>query len=390
MKIIILRYGEINLKGNNRALFERALHNNLVVKLENIDYKLTKKRNRIFLEVKEEDVDKVRYAIDRTPGVENYSVADITETDFDAINDLALKLFQTDKPVFRVTVKRSYKAFPYNSQELAQKIGASILIANDGLPGMKVKMKDADQEIGIEVHEKETYIYDDKISAMGGLPIGSGGRGLVLLSGGIDSPVAAIETMKRGVKVSCIHFTTPPYTTEKALEKVIDLVEKLKEFDPGIKLYEVPLTKMQLAINENTNNRFALLLMRRMMFRKASAFSRQKKYDMLITGESLGQVASQTIESITLTNMVSEVPVIRPLITYNKNDIIKIARQYDTYEISIIPFEDACTVFAPKKPIIKPKLDETLKEEAKFDYEVLLDELAVEERTKDQLIDEFL
>lgn len=395
MKTLILRYGEINLKGNNRNLFERALLDNLNKKLNFFELKdkttIIRKRNRIFIDFEIIDEEKITTIATTLPGIENYSITKKIKTDLELIKQEAINLFDKTKPNFRVTVKRSYKEFPKNSQELAKDVGASILIFNDGLKGMKVSMKDFEQEIGIEVHQDNTYLYNEKKTAMGGLPIGSSGKGLVLLSGGIDSPVACIEAMKRGIKIDCIHFSTPPYTTEGAKNKVQDLVQIIRKFDPDIQLLECELTNLQLLIKEKTEDKYSLLLMRRMMYRKASSYALNNKYSMIITGESIGQVASQTIESITMTNMVSLVPVIRPLITFNKNEIITIARKYSTYETSIMPFEDACTVFAPKKPIIKPTLENTLKEEEKIDYETELEKLLVKSINKNQsLIDSYL
>lgn len=391
MKILILRYGEINLKGKNRNFFERALSTNLDKKLKKYDCNIQKQRNRIFLEVADADLSNVLETVQATPGIENISIADECDSTYDAIKEKAKELFNTSKPIFRVSTKRSDKKFPFTSQELSKKIGGEILRANDGLKGLKVSLKDYKQEIGIEITGKKTYIFHKKIPGIGGLPIGSGGRGIVLLSGGIDSPVAAISAMKRGIKIDCMHFSTPPYTSEKVLEKIKTLIEKLKVFDPDIKLFEVNLTEMQLAIKEYTTNKFALLLMRRMMYRHTSNFAKKKKYQMILTGESIGQVASQTIESITLTNMVSSVPIIRPLITFNKNEIIEIAQKYNTYETSIIPYEDACTVFAPQRPVIKPELEETLEEEKKFPYTEYLDRInTIEIKKKNSLIDEYI
>ena len=235
----------------------------------------------------------------------------------------------------------------------------------------------------IEILNEYSFIFFETHLAMGGLPIGSSGRGIVLLSGGIDSPVAAIESMKRGIKINCAHFHTPPYTTQKALEKVGKLVEILKEYDPDVKLFNFNITQLQLEIQDKCIDSYGLLLMRRMMFRKVTEICEKDKYDMIITGESIGQVASQTIENLTLTNLVTPFVIIRPLITFNKSEIIIKSEKYGTYETSIEPYEDACSVFAPQKPKIKGKIEEIKKEEDKINFKTYLEEIEKEEYKKE-------
>lgn len=390
MKSILLRYGEINLKGNNRKFFERCVISSIKKKTKGYKCVVQTLRNRTIVEVKEEDANELYEKFLKIPGIENISLADKCDSDYDSIKEKVLEVFDTSKPVFRVSTKRSDKKFPHTSQEFSKLMGGEILKKNDGLNGMKVSLKDYEQEIGIEILKNHTYIFHSKSQAMGGLPIGSSGKGLVLLSGGIDSPVAAIEAMKRGIKIHCVHFSTPPYTSKESIEKVKSLVEILKEYDEDIKFYNFNITDMQVEIKEKCNDRFSLLLMRRMMYRKTSLLCKKLKCKMIITGESIGQVASQTIESITMTNMVATVPVIRPLITFNKQEIISLAKKYNTYETSIIPFEDACVIFAPKRPETKPKLEDVLLEEEKFDYEKYLNLVNLEEEKVKISIEEFL
>ncbi len=390
MKSLVLRYGEINLKGNNRKFFERSLISSIKKKTKGYNCRVQTLRNRTIVEVDINQADELFEKLLKVPGIENISLADKCESDYDSIKAKVLEVFDPSKPVFRVSTKRSDKKFPYTSQEFSKLMGGEILKANDGLENMCVSMMNFEQEIGIEILKNQTYVFHKKTQAMGGLPIGTGGKGLVLLSGGIDSPVSAIEAMKRGVKVSCVHFSTPPYTTKESINKVKSLVEVLREFDEDIKFYNFNITDMQLEIKEKCDDRYTLLLMRRMMYRKTSLLCKKLKCKMIITGESIGQVASQTIESITMTNMVSEVPVIRPLITFNKEEIITLAKKYGTYDISIIPFEDACTVFAPKKPETKPVLKDVLAQEEKFDYEKYLDLINLEEEKQKINIEEFI
>lgn len=392
-RYIILRYGEINLKGKNRSFFERVLLSNIKKKLKNENAKIFRLRNRVIIEVNKEDTEHITTKFLKMPGIENLSIGVKVDTDYEKIKELALELFDTTKPKFRVSTKRSYKGFEYTSQDTSKMIGGEILKANDGLEGMHVSLKEYDQEITIEILEHDTFIFHETLTAMGGLPVGSSGRGIVLLSGGIDSPVAAIEAMKRGIKVDCAHFYTPPYTSEKALEKVGRLVKILKEYDEDIKLFNFNITDIQLEIKKKCKDSYGLILMRRMMFRKVNEMCLENDYKMIITGESIGQVASQTIENLSLVNMISLVPIIRPLIAHNKNEIITKAKKYGTYETSIEPFEDACSVFAPQKPQTKGKLEEVLIEEEKIEYEEFLKQIIVnkyEEKIKENKIDRFL
>ncbi len=390
MKSLVLRYGEINLKGNNRKFFERSLISSIKKKTKGYNCRVQTLRNRSIIEVDINQADELFEKLLKVPGIENISLADKCESNYDSIKEKVLEVFDTSKPVFRVSTKRSDKNFAYTSQEFSKLMGGEILKANDGLENMCVSMKNYEQEIGIEILKNQTYVFHKKTQAMGGLPIGTGGKALVLLSGGIDSPVSAIEAMKRGVKVNCVHFSTPPYTTKESINKVKSLVEVLKEYDEDIKFYNFNITDMQLEIKEKCDDRYTLLLMRRMMYRKTSLLCKKLKCKMIVTGESIGQVASQTIESITMTNMVSDVPVIRPLITFNKQEIITLAKKYGTYDISIIPFEDACTVFAPKRPETKPELKDVLIQEEKFDYKKYLDLIKLEEEKEKINIEEFI
>ncbi len=391
-KFIILRYGEINLKGKNRNFFDRILKKNIKNKIRgkfvNVDYL----RNRVIIEVEEENITYLFDSLKKLPGIENLSIAQKTNSTYDCIKQLVLEVFDQNKPVFRVSTKRSDKNFPYNSQEMSKKIGGEILRHYDGMDNICVSMKNFEQEISIEILSDYTYIVHNTVSGMGGLPVGSSGKGIVLLSGGIDSPVSAIEAMKRGIKIDCVHFHTPPYTTPKALEKVADLVKIIQEYDSTVKLINYNITELQLDIKDKCKDSYALILMRRMMFRIANKLCLDEGYQLIITGESIGQVASQTIENISLTNMLSAVPVIRPLVTMNKNEIITKAKRYNTYETSIEPYDDACSVFAPKRPIIKGVLEDVTKEESKFDVNKYLNTIQKEEYQvkEENLLDEFL
>lgn len=388
MKVLVLRYGEINLKGKNRNLFERILFKNISLQLEDYKYELKKERNRIYLYI-DNDYEVMLDSVKRIPGIQNISLADVCDSDIESIKDLVLLKFNSEKKIFAIRVRRGDKKFEYTSQETEQIVGSHMF---KNFNDLKVNLTKNEQEINIEIRKSKTFVFTEKIDGMGGLPIGSGGYGIVLLSGGIDSPVAAIECMKRGVRVDCLHFHTPPYTSEKALSKVADLICELKKYDKRIKLYTSNITDLQLNIKDNCKDSFSLLMMRRSMYKLVDKFALDNNYQMIITGESLGQVASQTIESITMTNMVTILPVIRPLITTNKMDIIKLASRYNTYDISIQPYDDACSIFAPKKPVIKPKLEETEFQEQKINVDLLNDVEIVEVQLneKDTLLNEYL
>ncbi len=379
MKIILIRYGELTLKGKNRKQFERTLYNNIQKQLSDFELKYRKDHNRIYIEIN--DVDKypeIKTILKKIPGIHSFSIADVTTHDLEDIKRVALANFDTTKPVFKVEAKRSNKLFPLKSPELARVVGGHILINNDGLNGMRVDMKNPQQLIKVEIQNDYSYVFHTNETAMGGLPIGTAGRGLVLLSGGIDSPVAAVEAMKRGLKIDCIHFSSPPYTNEQSLQKVKDLAKVLQTYDKDIKLYNAHFTDIQLAIHQNCAPKYEVTILRRMMLRQASKLAKQIKAQVLITGESLGQVASQTIASMNVTNQTVPDLILRPLITMDKLQIIELAKNIGTYELSILPFEDCCVVFLPKNPSTNPKLDEVIVEEDKFEYQEMISATQIE------------
>jgi len=389
MKIILVRYGELTLKGKNRSEFERVLYNNIKKQLSEFDVSFYKDRNRIYLEIENENrFEEIQKILKIIPGIHNFSIADVCETDIEVIKDIALKNFDKSKPNFKVETKRTHKMFPMLSQEVSKTVGAHILINNDGLKDMKVNVKNPDQTLNIEVQEKRSFVFHKNIKGMGGLPIGTAGRGVVLLSGGIDSPVAAILAMKRGLKIHCIHFSSPPYTNEQSLQKVKDLLSVLHNYDKDIKLFNVSFTDLQLAIHDHCWDKYEITILRRMMLRQAERLAIRLKAGVLITGESLGQVASQTITSMNVTNEVTNMLVLRPLITMDKSEIIAIAKSVGSYEISILPFEDCCVLFLPKNPSTAPKLDQVLAEENKIDFEKYLEENPIEIIKYDIIINE--
>ncbi len=386
MKVILIRFGELTLKGKNRKEFERILYNNLVKQLSDFDLTFRKDRNRIYINIKDlSTFDEVTEVIKKVPGIMSFSIADICDIDIDIIKDVALKNFDTKNPVFKVNTKRSNKDFNFTSQDISRMVGGHILFNNNGLEGMKVDVKNPLQEINIEIQKDNAYVFHKKIMGMGGLPIGTAGKGVVLLSGGIDSPVAAIQAMKRGLKVTCLHFSSPPYTSEEALKKVLDLVSVLQQYDKDIKFFDCNFSELQLKIHQECMDKYEVTILRRMMLRQAKILADRLKAKVIITGESLGQVASQTIEGMYVSDNTVDTLILRPLISMDKSEIIILSKLYNTYDISIRPFEDCCTIFVPKNPATKPKLDEVIKEENRFDYEEFINNSKVDQYTYQDL-----
>lgn len=397
MKVILIRYGELTLKGKNRKQFERTLYNNIQKQLDGFDLKFKKDHNRIYLTIEnEETYGEIRTILKRIPGIHSFSIADVCEKELDAIKAVALENFDKTNPVFKVETKRSDKRYPMTSQEVSRAVGAHILVNNNGLEGMKVDVRNPKQLVRIEIQNDQAYVFHTTERAMGGLPIGTAGRGVVLLSGGIDSPVAAVEAMKRGLKIDCMHFSSPPYTNEQALQKVKDLTKVLHQYDRDIKLYNANFSDIQLAIHRECDDKYEVTILRRMMLRQASKLARKTKAKVLVTGESLGQVASQTIASMSVTNQTVDDLIIRPLITMDKLQIIEIAKNIGTYDISILPYEDCCVIFLPKNPSTNPKLDEVIHEENKIDYKTMIEETDVtvdkyaDLHESERLIDKFI
>lgn len=379
MKYILIRYGELTLKGKNRFEFERRLLNNIKNQLQDYDLKIKKDRNRIYIEkVDAHIIEEVSDILKNVPGVHSFAIADICEPTLQAIKDVALENFDRSKPEFRVTVKRLDKQFEMMSDAIQREVGAHLLINNDGLEGLKVKLKKPEQEIKIEIHKDAAYVFSKHILAIGGLPIKSSGRAVVLLSGGIDSPVAAILAMKRGLKVTLCHFSSPPYTTEKALEKVLDLTRELQKFDKSIKLFNFKVTDLQVEINKACKDSMQVVLLRRMMLRIIDNYFDRIPNRTIVTGENLAQVASQTLESMYVTNSTTPSLILRPLLTYDKQEIIELAIKYNTYDISIRPYDDCCVMFLPKNPATQPKMDVVIAEESKLDYMTFIENIECE------------
>lgn len=370
---IIIRYCEIHLKGKNRGYFEKLLKENIKRSLKGIELTFSTMHSRYLIEdFSDSDYEIITDKLRKIAGIHTFSRALVVDSNLEDIYE-ACKLLCKDKfGTFKVDTNRADKSFSPNSMQVSMILGGRLL--ND-FPTLSVDVKTPDFTVYVDIREDgKTFVYNEVEHCISGMPVGSAGKGLLLISGGIDSPVAGYMMCKRGMKLNCLHFHSFPYTGAAAKEKVIDLTKKIGEYNGGITLNIVSFTHIQEAIHENCPEEFMITLMRRFMMRIAERVAKQHGDQAIITGESLGQVASQTIESITSSNSVVTMPVLRPLIAFDKIDIIDISRKIDTYETSILPYEDCCTVFLPKFPAIKPNLEKVIKAESKLDVEGLINE----------------
>lgn len=372
MNTILIRYGEIFLKGNNRGYFESALAKNIRAALENFKFKFVRAQNRFLLEDYDEAYETdIIDKLTKIFGIHSVSVAVKVKSTEEELEKAAVLMMKDKSGTFRVTVNRADKKIQKSSMELAAQLGGAVLESN---PNLTVNLHVFDTDLYVDIRENgRSYLFTDKIMGAGGMPVGTAGAGMVLLSGGIDSPVAAYMMAKRGLKLHAIHFHSAPYTSEMAKQKVVDLAGIVKNYSGPIVLHVIPFTDVQLKIHEKCPAELMITIMRRFMMRIAERIAKANSCGALITGESLGQVASQTMESITVTNgVIEDLPVFRPLIGMDKTEIMDIARNIDTYDTSILPYEDCCTVFLPKNPVIRPKLETVLKAEAKLDVGTLI------------------
>lgn len=372
--LILLKYGEIALKGLNRPAFERKLTDNIASTLAKLGrFSIKRAQSTVYVEPLEDKID-MQEAIARLRkvfGIVNICPVMRCEKEMDAITQTALACLHEmplNGKTFKVEAKREDKQFPFNSPQICRELGGRIL---DALPELKVDVHHPDILVQVEIR-RDAYVYTDKISGAGGMPVGSSGRAALLLSGGIDSPVAGYMIAKRGVTLDAVHFHSHPYTSDRAKEKVIELAQILSAYTGQIKLHVVPFTDIQLAIIEKCPREYLTIIMRRIMMRIAERIANSTGAQALITGESIGQVASQTMESLACTNAAVSLPVFRPCIGMDKEEIVRISKQIDTYATSIQPYEDCCTIFVPKHPKTKPKLAEIAEAEQALDQ---LDEM---------------
>ena len=368
-KIILIKYGELTTKKNNRNLFINLLYENIKNKLKNYDVKIVKNRVRMFIETND-NIDEIVNILSNIFGIHSIVVAYKVDNNIDSIKTNVLDIVKNiEFKTFKVETKRSDKRFPIPSMEFNNVIGGLIL---KNISNVKVDVHNPEYELKIEIREDYAYIYTKELKGAGGYPVGVAGKGLLMLSGGIDSPVAGYLAMKRGIKIECIYFESPPHTSIQAKNKVKKLVEKLSKYNSNIVLNIINFTEIQEAIYKYCPKEYMITIMRRMMYRISEQVARKRKALVIINGESVGQVASQTLNSMNVINNVTNYPVIRPVSCLDKLEIIDISKKIDTYETSILPYEDCCTIFLPKHPVINPILENAINYENNFDYEKLI------------------
>lgn len=377
-KVFLVKYGEIALKGLNKPYFERMLINQIKSRLKSFNViDIYKSDGIVYVKMDEKESDSlVIEEIRKVFGIAYISLSYETDTDIEMISKSAVEYVNNlmkEKKIktFKVETRRGYKQFPLKSPEISTLVGASILKETQDI---LVDVHDPDYRIYIDVRKEKSYIYSEKVPGHGGLPLGTNGKGLLLLSGGIDSPVAGWMIAKRGMQIEAVHFHSYPFTSERAKEKVMDLAEIMTQYCGRIRVHHVNLLNIQQQIAEKCPEAELVILSRRLMMKIAERIAKSNRCDALITGESIGQVASQTIQGLVATDQSVDMIVMRPLIALDKVDIMEVAKEIGTYETSILPYEDCCTVFLPKHPTTKPKLDNILRSEELLDVEALIED----------------
>ncbi|MEH7096599.1 tRNA uracil 4-sulfurtransferase ThiI [Neobacillus vireti] len=373
---ILIRYGEISTKGRNRHKFVEKLKKSVKLTLASFpNSKIEASRDRMYVLLNGENGTEIIEKLKHIFGIQSFSPAIKVERNVEALKESALEFVRAhykDGQTFKVTPKRSDKTFELDTDGINRTIGGYLL---QNIPGLRVDVKNPDLNLRIEVREDAIYLSCENIPGAGGMPVGSNGKAMLMLSGGIDSPVAGYMAMKRGLEIEAVHFFSPPFTSERSKEKVVDLTKKLGEiYGSTIKLHIVPFTDIQQAIHEQIPENYTMTSTRRMMLRITDRIRMKQEALAIITGESLGQVASQTLESMYTINEVTNTPILRPLITMDKTDIIKIADEIDTLEISNRPFEDCCTIFVPASPKTKPRREKVQYYESFSDFTSLMEE----------------
>ena len=378
-KIILIKYGELTTKKANRNLFINRIYENMKLLLKDYDINIVKNRVRMFITVNDNREEEVINIVKNIFGIHSIVLAYKVNTNIEEIKENIIKIASTVKfNTFKVETDRADKSFPISSMDFSKEIGALIL---KNIPDKKVDVRNPEYLLKIEIRSDYTYIYSKEIKALGGYPVGIAGKGLLMLSGGIDSPVAGYLALKRGIKLECIYFESPPHTSIAAKNKVKTLITKLNKYQPSIKLHVINFTEIQEAIYKNIDPTYMITIMRRMMYRISEKVLKERECLVLINGESVGQVASQTLTSMQVINNVTNLPVIRPVACLDKLEIIDLAKKIDTYETSILPYEDCCTIFLPKHPVINPTLSKSIEYEKKFNYEELINEAVLNKET---------
>lgn len=392
---VMIRFGELNTKGKNKIMFINTLLRNIKHALKEFkNLEISKTHDRIYIDLNGEDHNKIHEKLQMVSGIQNYSFVNRVEKDMDKIIDACEELIKDkEKFTFKVKAKRADKNFNVHSDDMNRLVATRILKNYEH----KVDIHNPDVSIYIEVRLEGAFVYLDIIKGLGGFPLGVIGKSMLLMSGGIDSPVAAYLMMKRGIKIEAVHFASPPYTSDGAIKKVKDLLKVLAGIQEEIKLVIIPFTKIQEKIYEGKDESYNITIMRRMMYRIAEREAIMNNCLALCSGESIGQVASQTLESMATINEVVKLPMIRPLAIFDKLDIIDIAKKIGTYDISIRPFIDCCTIFTPKNPTTKPSIKRAEILEKEFDYESLIEEAIsnaevvwINQNTIDEEIEDYL
>lgn len=371
-KVILIKYGELTTKKDNRKFFIKTLKNNILDKLSDYNIAVTDDYYRMFIEVNEDDIDSIINKLKCIFGIHEIAVCykdeNVNEEEIKKVSLMVMK--EEDFCTFKVETKRSDKSFPIKSMDMNNIIGSLILKNIE----CNVDVHNPEIILNIEIRREGFYVYTKGIKCLGGYPVGTLGRGLLMLSGGIDSPVAGYMTIKRGVELYYLYFESRPHTSIEARNKVRDLARKLEKYNTNGKLMVVNFTKIQETIYKNLDTTYLITIMRRMMYRIAERVAKKNKCLAIVNGESVGQVASQTLSSMIAVNDVTSYPILRPLCSFDKLDIIEISKKIDTYDISILPYEDCCTVFVPRHPVINPNLKHIYSEEAKINFDTLIDE----------------
>lgn len=371
-RLILVKYAsEIFLKGQNRGKFERQLRNNIKLKLAGLDFKLISDQGRYFIEA--EDIYAAADRVRRVFGVSEVCIVTVVERHMEVIKEAALrKVIEANPKTFKIETNRANKAFALNSLETSREVGGYVFKNFQG--ELSVDVKSPECKVNVEIREK-AYLYtnNDKIKGAGGLPYGMNGSTMLMLSGGLDSPVAGYQMARRGVELHCVYYHSHPYTSERAKDKVKDLAKILSTYTEKVNLYVVPFTEIQMAIMDKCREDELTIIMRRFMMRVACSIAEKKGIQSVCSGESIGQVASQTMEGLIVSNDCADRPVFRPLIATDKEDIMNVAREIGTYDTSILPYEDCCTIFVPKHPKIKPKLDLMRKSESVLPIDELVE-----------------
>jgi len=373
---ILIRLGDLTLKGKNQNVFLRRLYNLVYEKLDGLKSEIEIRHDRIYIHLNDEDVNKVVERINLVSGISSYSFVVKCSNDLDDIKKTSLELMKeivTKETSFKCDTRRADKNYPMHSLEVTKAVSAYVL-SNDKL--LHVDVHNPEVTLHIELRNNACYLYNTQYRAMGGFPVGVAGKGLLMLSGGIDSPVAGYLAMKQGIEIECIHFESTPLTSIESAQKVVDLVKVIAKYAPKnrINLHMIPFKEIHMALLDNVHESYNITIMRRMMYRIAEKLARKKDCLCIVNGESVGQVASQTLASMNTINSVTNYPIIRPLVTYDKADIIDISRKIGCFDLSIKPFEDCCTVYVPKAPATAPKIDKALEFEKTFDYEKMIDD----------------